>query len=95
MRSRGLSERSAKADGSGSHWQFSDDMLTDAPRVFERLREGLTKQRKDGLEDATGDAITITLAETTELNNTEEKLTILADTSYGACCVDEVAAEQR
>jgi diphthamide biosynthesis protein 2 len=26
-------------------------------------------------------------------NEAEEKLTILADTSYGACCVDEIAAE--
>jgi diphthamide biosynthesis protein 2 len=51
--------------------QFPDDMLVDAPRVYERLRDDLNKADPEG--DVT--------------------LCILGDTSYGACCVDEVAAE--
>ncbi|KAK3714061.1 Diphthamide biosynthesis protein 2 [Vermiconidia calcicola] len=87
--------------------QFPDDMLVDAPRVFERLRDGVRKARKeagkarktdtvggfidvtDGLEKTTLDGMDT--ADTGE--ESEHRLTILADTSYGACCVDEVAAE--
>ncbi|KAF2860545.1 diphthamide biosynthesis protein [Piedraia hortae CBS 480.64] len=47
--------------------QFPDEMLVDAPRVFEALRSGL--------------------------KDTIDKIFILGDTSYGSCCVDEVAAE--
>ena len=92
--------------------QFPDDMLVDAPRVFERLRDGLRTERRDSSKSikfaAIPDAVldvanniektTLTDSSGADLtkdleHDIEEKLTILADTSYGACCVDEVAAE--
>lgn len=87
--------------------QFPDSTLVDAPRVFEGLRDGLRNERKPSsksLENpvkySTIDAVTAN-SETTNFVDAngdyhatvEEKLTILGDTSYGACCVDEVAAE--
>lgn len=77
--------------------QFPDSMLVDAPRVFERLRDGLRTARRNETSPLEKD-----LAEKLDLNETaassneadvEETLCILADTSYGACCVDEIAAE--
>jgi diphthamide biosynthesis protein 2 len=92
--------------------QFPDDMLVDAPRVFQRLRDGLRSERRialkptkysavpDGVPDVANDLETTTMTDSTESDlpkssedDVEGKLTILADTSYGACCVDEVAAE--
>ena len=83
--------------------QFPDEMLPDAPRVYKelhrRLREEPTaSQRLDiaeekvkGLveeleEDVAGTHIKDTREE-------EQKIFILGDTSYGACCIDEIAAE--
>lgn len=57
--------------------QFPDAMLGDSPRVVKLLREELAATPAEG---TTGTAA-------------EEKVYILADTSYSACCVDEVAAE--
>lgn len=87
--------------------QFPDDMLTDAPRVFELLREGLRQRKKasraadeSGSTDsksATEQLQDLSLSEPTDAFQASpanmEKLCILGDTSYGACCVDEVAAE--
>lgn len=90
--------------------QFPDEMLVDAPRVFERLRDGLRMERKevrrrkdvDGGDAAEGVIEEMEKAKVSEgedqeiekdADDTEEKLCILADTSYGACCVDEIAAE--
>ncbi|KAH7092934.1 putative diphthamide synthesis protein-domain-containing protein [Paraphoma chrysanthemicola] len=85
--------------------QFPDHMLTDAPRVYERLTRGLRETRKtpadvlDKREEQTEtpleEDIRAKLEGTTISNarDAEEKLFILGDTSYGACCVDEVAAE--
>lgn len=67
--------------------QFPDDMLVDAPRVFERLRDGLKHERAARAAAAT------TASEDEKNEEKEEKLCILGDTSYGSCCVDEVAAE--
>lgn len=64
--------------------QFPDDMLVDAPRVFERLRDGLKHERAARAAAASEDE---------KDEGKEEKLCILGDTSYGSCCVDEVAAE--
>ncbi len=79
--------------------QFPDIMLPDAPRVFEALSKGL---------DPCGPSSNNQRAQATEshqlvsgvekLSMMSEKLPavrlyILADTSYGACCVDEIAAE--
>lgn len=87
--------------------QFPDEMLIDAPRVFEflqnELRNGKNTQEStpasiepqtDGLDK---DMEGITLEPSTGSDKTgsdiEARLSILGDTSYGACCVDEVAAE--
>lgn len=84
--------------------QFPDDMLVDAPRVFERIRDGLNEARQQASpskQNGTVDDVAKSLAETSLQNghqdvnpdSVDEKLCILGDTSYGACCVDEVAAE--
>lgn len=85
--------------------QFPDHMLTDAPRVYEKLTRGLREakkaqngaQEKDDLpkEAAVEEDINAKLSKSTisEGKEEEERLFILGDTSYGACCVDEVAAE--
>ncbi len=61
--------------------QFPDHMLGDTPRVVKLLREELASSR--AAADTT----------TTTPTDAEEKIYILADTSYSACCVDEIAAE--
>lgn len=76
--------------------QFPDEMLPDAPLVFQLLSRGLEghatrKHQSNGASNANPD-----LTESvTHLNleNEPPKLYILGDTSYGSCCVDEVAAE--
>jgi len=85
--------------------QFPDHMLVDSPRVFQALSRGLHQARKEArlgrrnedaiLADATKDLALEPQAATLEdkSKDTQERLYILADTSYGACCVDEVAAE--
>ncbi|KAK8210455.1 putative diphthamide synthesis protein-domain-containing protein [Phyllosticta capitalensis] len=75
--------------------QFPDGMLVDAPRVYEALRRGLDKASTEAvarrLENASLDADEVEGGESKP--DEEEQLYILGDTSYGACCVDEVAAE--
>jgi diphthamide biosynthesis protein 2 len=85
--------------------QFPDHMLTDAPRVYDRLTLGLkaAKKSQNGVQEKDGEPSRVETKEDIngKLNNasvseeksTEESLFIMGDTSYGACCVDEVAAE--
>jgi diphthamide biosynthesis protein 2 len=89
--------------------QFPDDMLGDAPRVCENLKKDLKTERKadaaKAIEEATERITKVAIEDETEVDvarqgskpqdavDEEEHLTILGDTSYGACCVDEVAAE--
>lgn len=92
--------------------QFPDEMLVDAPRVFDFLQHELGKNRParsicpEKAHDSESEIDINKLTEATgktSLNNEkgaepaqqedEERLCILGDTSYGACCVDEVAAE--
>ncbi|KAF2642807.1 diphthamide biosynthesis protein-like protein [Massarina eburnea CBS 473.64] len=85
--------------------QFPDQMLVDAPRVYGQLARGLREARKEegNLQGATvaqdepaveeDIAKKLKGASIGEEEEEEERLFILADTSYGACCVDEVAAE--
>ncbi|KAL4885892.1 hypothetical protein BJY04DRAFT_205166 [Aspergillus karnatakaensis] len=85
--------------------QFPDEMLPDAPRVFQLLSRGLeakeivegspaeegkgeTNGVEEGVNGLARDVSNLTVGEAYE-----PKLYILADTSYGTCCVDEVAAE--
>ena len=86
--------------------QFPDDMLGDAPRVCENLKRDLKNERKadnhgakaiEGVTEGVGnvkveDELEVDVVGQGEKDE-EEHLTILGDTSYGACCVDEVAAE--
>ena len=85
--------------------QFPDDMLPDAPRVFQLLSRGLnseevaqangthagqtngTAEEKDIIQSVSQ----LSVEEPTE--KWSPRLYILGDTSYGTCCVDEVAAE--
>ena len=78
--------------------QFPDEMLPDAPRVFEALRDGLRKSASNFppvADRRTSDQLVDEISALQLANGklAEERLYILADTSYGACCVDEVAAE--
>lgn len=79
--------------------QFPDDMLPDAPRVFEALSKGLhatiPSSSQESVRSADSNHL---LSGEEELHVASEmipavRLYILADTSYGACCVDEIAAE--
>ncbi|OXV07683.1 hypothetical protein Egran_04552 [Elaphomyces granulatus] len=74
--------------------QFPDDMLPDAPRVSQLLSRGLQNHpQQNGNADL--DHLTESVSHLRIESAREEaaRLYILADTSYGACCVDEVAAE--
>lgn len=85
--------------------QFPDEMLVDAPRLFDALQNDLRKSKNHPrrvLQDQGNDAqdgvaeLNQSLEQTTlgdSNRQAEARLCILADTSYGACCVDEVAAE--
>jgi diphthamide biosynthesis protein 2 len=89
--------------------QFPDGMLRDAPRVFEALEGELKKlpaparKIKQEEELATSFNHLSTTSKTEQAENGTEKgndgiservrIYILADTSYGSCCVDEIAAE--
>lgn len=58
--------------------QFPDHMLGDAPRLVGLLQAELNRLRGDQSKDDTEQS---------------ERIWILADTSYSACCIDEIAAE--
>ena len=92
--------------------QFPDDMLPDAPRVFQLLSRGLDARHvvdsngnanakddhSDGATKVGSDCDGACLAQSVAQLDVQDqsyapKLYILADTSYGTCCVDEVAAE--
>lgn len=82
--------------------QFPDDMLKDAPGVYESLKATLindssTKGPSLPSVDVLGDALKSSSLDTSRDPSGGEqpawKITILADTSYGSCCVDEIAAE--
>lgn len=76
--------------------QFPDDMLPDAPRVYEALNKSLcwTSCSANRPENSAGEsALGHTERPTFPLKRIDGKLYILADTSYGSCCVDELAAE--
>ncbi|MCJ1482915.1 Diphthamide biosynthesis protein 2 [Schaereria dolodes] len=76
--------------------QFPDGMLVDAPRVYDALKNGLRRAPHE-IPSPTEDSSHPPIHELQELTLKEPtldvQLYILADTSYGACCVDEIAAE--
>lgn len=86
--------------------QFPDEMLADAPSIYEALYSGLatcnqlgnsstlrTNTRTRARARAEDAVETATERTTLVPHSTEVMLYILGDTSYGACCVDEVAAQ--
>ncbi|RAL62209.1 hypothetical protein DID88_002693 [Monilinia fructigena] len=80
--------------------QFSDGMLGDAPRVFEELENRLRKSPSDSStsklpnnEDSSLETDFSIPSANTAASSLQYRLFILADTSYGSCCVDEIAAE--
>lgn len=78
--------------------QFPDSMLNDAPRVFEFLQKALddlpsqSENDDEKLEKEVRE-LDISNGAAGSKQPMKERLSILADTSYGACCVDEIAAE--
>ncbi|KAK6501868.1 Diphthamide biosynthesis protein 2 [Arthrobotrys musiformis] len=72
--------------------QFPDDLLRDSTLVEKTLQDGLKRRRKGG-STTIEDAIEGLKVEDEKKKEKERKVYILADTSYGSCCVDEVAAE--
>ncbi|KAL8305816.1 hypothetical protein RB597_003490 [Gaeumannomyces tritici] len=84
--------------------QFPDHMLCDAPAVVALLKDALAVLRSNatppaeaalsqGASSAPTTAAGCAPAAPQATAQEEERIYILADTSYSACCVDEVAAE--
>lgn len=76
--------------------QFPDEMLPDASRVFEGLSTRLrpTQSNQTILGNSASELLVAKAEQLTlSAKAAEVKLYILADTSYGSCCVDELAAE--
>ncbi|KAI1736062.1 putative diphthamide synthesis protein-domain-containing protein [Xylaria scruposa] len=68
--------------------QFPDAMLADAPWVVGALSRELEK-----LGDSDGNIVAEGTGDAQQKQKKRKRLYILADTSYSACCVDEIAAE--
>lgn len=75
--------------------QFPDHMLSHSAGVVQLLSRGLAGQSQPfGKSRAVSDCAKSEVASLSLVTDTQPvKLTILADTSYGSCCVDEIAAE--
>ena len=78
--------------------QFPDQMLPHSARVYQLLARGLNsvktpirREQVNTLADPSGPEGP--LADLSIEDGNPVKLTILGDTSYGSCCVDEIAAE--
>ena len=76
--------------------QFPDGLLHDAPRVYQQLsrRLGVVEKgpvpEKESQDSPLQDGMSnLAVGEQAQ----EPKLFILGDTSYGSCCIDEIAAE--
>lgn len=78
--------------------QFPDNMLVDAPRVYRTLRHTLMSQSLVEQEKDAGKSERDRNADATNVSQEPKEahpvnLFILGDTSYGPCCIDEIAAE--
>ncbi len=76
--------------------QFPDHMLPDAPRVSEALSKCLSGVRHKDVPLQTLHSEILPATEGLSISSERSptaRVYILADTSYGACCVDEIAAE--
>ncbi|EXJ71112.1 uncharacterized protein A1O5_06105 [Cladophialophora psammophila CBS 110553] len=79
--------------------QFPDQMLPHSARVYQLLARGLQEQARtpagmhtNGTSNGTPTPEDPDLSGLS-INTKSVMLTILGDTSYGSCCVDEIAAE--
>lgn len=76
--------------------QFPDQMLPHSARVYQQLARGLQEGKKPSppIKGTNGAEIPDSALSNLSIEDaTPVKLTILGDTSYGSCCVDEIAAE--
>ena len=76
--------------------QFPDSMLPHSARIFQLLAQGLTSAKRPIPNNAEPSPRVESRIETLSVKQEtlpSVKLTIMADTSYGSCCVDEIAAE--
>ena len=79
--------------------QFPDQMLCDAPRIAEALSKGLnstssmSQKRRAEAADPKPPTEGLDSLDLSPEDLPTVRLYVLADTSYGACCVDEIAAE--
>ncbi|KAM0279198.1 hypothetical protein ACHAQH_004743 [Verticillium albo-atrum] len=82
--------------------QFADHMLRDAGWVVEALNKAIAEEpapakEKEAEQKALAPSGTATETDLTTKSSSQtpqkERIYILADTSYSACCVDEIAAE--
>jgi len=74
--------------------QFPDHILSHSARVFQLLSRGLSEGVPESAKFIDADHPELSL-DSLRIDTQAQpvKLTILADTSYGSCCVDEIAAE--
>lgn len=75
--------------------QFPDHMLPHSARVYQFLARGLREDRSmhDSPTQNGEDSLVSRTSRMTVEGTKPVRLTILGDTSYGSCCVDEIAAE--
>ncbi|KPI39741.1 Diphthamide biosynthesis protein 2 [Cyphellophora attinorum] len=78
--------------------QFPDEMLSHSARVYQLLARGLKPPDVPNGPKTSEGVPANEINGLADLSLTDKdlepvKLTILADTSYGSCCVDEIAAE--
>lgn len=80
--------------------QFPDQMLRDAPRVVEALEKEVARIPAKAMENGVAtletsfNDLALAPAQTPAAEKEERiRFYILGDTSYGSCCVDEIAAE--
>jgi diphthamide biosynthesis protein 2 len=76
--------------------QFPDSMLPDSARVYQLLTRGLKATSTSGRSESSQQPALEQQVDSVDIAKEKEisiKLTILGDTSYGSCCVDEIAAE--
>lgn len=74
--------------------QFPDHMLPHSARVYQLLARGLSERHPPNSDRSNGHLpAEPRLADLSIREEPPVKLTILGDTSYGSCCVDEIAAE--
>ncbi|KAJ9606367.1 Diphthamide biosynthesis protein 2 [Cladophialophora chaetospira] len=80
--------------------QFPDQMLPHSARVYQLLARGLqadvqqpASKDQGTTSNGSSETVEVALSKLSIQDAEPVRLTILGDTSYGSCCVDEIAAE--